>query len=171
MADPTTHPRPATFARGYWSSAVPEAQGVEAAGQTYKAGCFLIDDDAGSLVPSTSPIDGSAVANRAAVFAETDATGVTAAVVRGIAVTGHAVFEMTLTASGGTHTLAQGDQWQVFPIAQDSVNLSWFLDGTAGTIGGLVIGFRDAIGTVDGRVYAVLTTSARGPAHAASDTI
>lgn len=171
MADPTNHPPAAKFARNYWSSSVPVITGVEKASSTWKIGCFLQDDDAGRLTPSATPIDGSAVTKRAFAFAEAAATGTTGAEVRAVAVTGATVFEVTLTASASTHPLAQGDQWQVYPLVKDSVNGSWHLQAAAGTKGGLVVGFKDAIGTVDARVYCVLTTSARGPAHAGSDTI
>jgi len=75
---------------------------------------------------------------------------------------------MELTA--GLHTLVIGDQWKVYPITKGTAN--WYLnaDAVSDTGGGIVIGFKDPLGTVDGRVYAILTNTARGGANAGSGT-
>lgn len=167
----TTQPKPVTFARviGYTSS--PILHGQEVAGATWKAGCFLQDDDAGYLTPSTSPIDASAVADRTFLLARDNATGVTGADVEGYWLGPETVLEGTLSdATAGTHTIAQTDMWKVYPITQGSTN--WYLDANAvsDTGGGIVVGFKDAIGTVDGRVYFIITNTVRGGADTGSGT-
>lgn len=153
--------------------AIPVRHGVEKATQTYKKGAPLIDDDAGRLTEATSPIDASAVAKRCLGFALNDATGVTGADAPIALVGENEVFEGTLSNStAGTHTLAQGDQWQTFPLTKDPTFATgiWYLDRNAvsDTGGAIVIGFKDPIGTVDARVYFIITTPARGGANAGS---
>lgn len=150
--------------------------GVEKATQTYKQGAFLIDDDAGRMTESTSPIDASAVAKRTLGMALNDATGTTGADVPFVPVGEAEVFQGTLSDStAGTHTLAQADQWAVYPITKDPTHSTgfWYLDANAvsDTGGGLVVGFVDPIGTVDGRVLFIVTTPARGTADAGGANI
>lgn len=150
--------------------------GVEKASQTYKAGAFLIDDDSGRLTPSTSPIDASSVAKRTLGLAVADATGVTGADVPVDFVGEHQVYEVTLSdATAGTHTLAQADQWKVYPLVLDTAFSpnTWYADANAvsDTGGALVVGFVDPIGTVDGRVQVIITTPARGTANAGGANI
>jgi hypothetical protein len=153
----------------------PSIHGVEAASQTYLAGSLLQDDDAGSIVESKSPVDGSANTQRAFGLAVADATGKTAADVHMVSLIGDGVLlEVTLSdATAGTHTLAQGDQWQTYPFTKDTATGHWYLDANAAsdTGGGVVVEFRDPIGTVDARVYAKLTRPAIGTANAGSAAI
>ncbi len=169
----TSKPKQASVVRPAGLSSIPTFHGVEKASQTYKKGAFLIDDDAGRLTPSTSPIDASAVAKRAFGMALFDATGVTGADVPFVWLGPQTIIRMTLSDStAGTHTLAQADQWKVYPITLDPTFSTgiWYLDAAAvsDTGGGIVVGFEDAIGTVDAMVYAVLSNSARGGANAGS---
>lgn len=167
----TNQPKRVTLARTIGNTASPIEHGVEKATQTYVAGAFLQDDDAGRITESTSPIDASGVTKRTIGIAVGNATGVTGANVDIIYAMDSTVFEGTLSnATAGTHTLAQADQWQVFPIVKATAN--WHLDRNAvsDTGGGMVIGFRDPIGTVDARVYFIITNTARGGANAASGT-
>jgi len=152
--------------------------GVEKASQTYLQGAFLIDDDAGRITESASPIDGSAVTKRTLGLSLQAATGTTGNDVPFDLVGEHAVYKATLSdATAGTHTLAQASQWQTYPITKDSVSGHWYLDANAvsDTGGGLVInslnGFATDIGTVDAVVLFIVTTPARGTANAGSANI
>src|SRR5689334_20828666 len=152
----------------------PSVHGVEKASQTYKAGAPVQDDDAGRITESTSPIDGSGVTKRAIGIAVADATGVTGADVHIVSLMEDGVLiEVTLSnATAGTHTLAQADQWQTYPLTKDGTFSTghWYLDANAvSASGAVVVEFKDKIGTVDARVYAKLTRKAIGGAHAASD--
>ena len=166
----TNTPPPATFARTIGSTAAPIEHGVEKASSTYLKGAFLIDDDAGRMTESTSPIDAGAVARRTVGMAAGAASGVTGRDVPFYWADSQTVFEATLSnGTAGTHTLAQANQFQVYPITKAT---NWYLDTNAvsDTGGGLVIGFKDAIGTVDARVYFVVTNTARGGTNAGSGT-
>ncbi len=165
----TNQPKRAFFVQTLGLVGSPIAHGVEKASQTYAAGAFIQDDDAGRITESASPIDGSAVTKRTFGMTLNAATGVTGADVAFIWVAHYTIFEITLSdATAGTHTLAQADQWRVFPVTKATAN--WYLDANAvsNTGGGIVIGFKDAIGVVDARVYCVFTNTARGGAHASS---
>jgi hypothetical protein len=165
----TTQPQPATYAYSIGLAAAPIVHGQEKAAQTYVKGAFVQDDDAGLITPSASPVDGSGVTKRVIGLATRSATGVTAADAVIVLAGPQVVFEATLSElTAGTHTLAQGDMWKVYPITKGSTN--WYLnaDAVSDTGGGLVIGFKDAIGTVDGRVYFLVTSTARGGANSGS---
>lgn len=167
----TTQPQRVYVAKLSGYAATPQLKGNEKATQTYKKGAFLIDDDAGLMTESTSPIDASAVANRTFGLASRDATGVTSAEVIFAWLGPNVILEGTLSnGTAGTHTLAQTNMWKVYPIIKGTAN--WYLDTNAvsDTGGGLVVGFKDPIGTVDGRVYFVITNTVRGGANAASGT-
>ena len=146
--------------------------GEEKASQTYIKGTFLQDDDSGRMVTSVSPIDGSGVTKRAIGLGLFKATGTTDADVTMVMVDANTVFEATLSdATATTHTLAQADKWQTFPVTKTATG-NWYLDAAAvAANGGLVIGFKDAIGVVDARVFFILTAACRGPFHASSGAI
>lgn len=165
----TTQPLAPLVARVPGLSSIPTFHGVEKATQTYKASAFLIDDDAGRLTESTSPISAAAVAQRTFGMANQNATGVTDADVPFTWLGPQTVIEITLSdATAGTATLAQTHQWKVYPIIK-ATNY-WYLDAaaTSDTGGGLVVGFKDPIGTVNPRVFCVVTNTVRGGANAAS---
>lgn len=167
----TTQPKAAAYAYTLGLVGAPIMTGEEKASSTYDKGAFLIDDDSGLITESTSPIDASAVAKRTMGMALFDATGTTSAEVKFIWAAAYTVFEATLSdATAGTHTLAAADKWKVYPITKGTAN--WYLDANAvsDTGGGLIIAFRDAVGTVDGRVYFVVTNTARGGTNAGSGT-
>ena len=170
----TNKPKRATFAKTLSGHSIPVLHGVEIASATWTAGAFLQDDDSGALTLPTSPINASAVGNRAFGMALNKATGVTAADAAFIWLTPDVVLEMTLSDPAGTHTLAQADQWKVYPVTVDGTFSTgfWYLNGNAAvdTGGAVVVGFKDPIGTVDGRVYAVLTNPTRGGVNAGSAT-
>ena len=166
----TTTPPKARYDKALGLTSAPVLHGAEKATQTFLRGAFLIDDDAGRITESTSPIDASSVAKRSFGLALDAATGTTDYDVPFIWLGPNTVFEITLSdATAGTHTLAQADQWAVYPITKST---HWYLDANAvsDTGGAIVVGFKDAIGTVDARVYAILTNTARGGADAGSGT-
>jgi hypothetical protein len=166
----TNTPLSARVAHTIGLVADPELHGVEKASSSYLIGAMLIDDDAGRITESTTPIDASTVAKRTFGVALDPATGVTGADVRFAWVGPYTVLEMTLSdGTAGTHTLAQADQWKVYPILKAT---HWYLDANAvsDTGGGIVVGFKDAIGTVDARVYVIVSNTARGGANAGSGT-
>jgi|SRR6185503_778070 len=165
----TTQPQRAAEAKLIGLAASPIVHGVEKASQTYTMGAFLQDDDAGRITESASPIDASGVTKRAFGLAIHAATGTTDADVPMVWLGPNTVIEITLSElTAGTHTLAQADQWKVYPITKGTAN--WYLnaDAVSDTGGGIVIGFKDPIGTVDGRVYMVISNPARGGANAGS---
>ena len=150
-------------------SSIPMLHGAEKAASTYKRGAFLIDDDAGAITEATSPIDGSAVTKRCFGMANHDAVGVALADIAFTWLLAQVQFEISLMElTAGNHTLVQADMFKVYPITK--ATSYWYLnaDAVSDTGGGLVVGFKDPIGTVNGRVYAVLTSTARGGANAAS---
>lgn len=165
----TNQPQPAFFSSTLGLIGAPMLHGQEKATQTFKRGAFLQDDDAGLITESASPIDGTAVTKRAFGIALNAATGVTSADVAFIWLIHNVLIEITLSElTAGTHTLVQGDLWKVYPITKATAN--WYLNGDAvsDTGGGIVVGFKDPIGTVDPRVYCILTNTARGGANAGS---
>ena len=171
----TNKPKAANLARRVGLASAPTVHGKEKASQSYVAGAFVQDDDSGLITESASPIDASAVTKRAFGLAVNKATGTTSADVMVSWLTDSQMFEITLSDStAGTHTLAQADQWKVYPITKDGTfsTGNWYLDANAvsDTGGGIVVEFKDAVGTVDGRVFAILTNTARGGANAASGT-
>jgi len=145
--------------------------GEEAAGSTYYKGALLQDNDAGLITESTSPVDGSTVADRAFGIAYAAATGTTSADVAFGYIGQYTVLEGTLSnATAGTHTLAATDKFQTYPITKATHN--WYLDAAAVSAdGGIIIAFKDDVGTVNGRVYFIITAAARGPIHAASGAL
>lgn len=171
----TTTPKPALFVRHLNGGPAPILDGFEKATSTWKKGAFLIDDDSGYVTESTTDIDASAVAKRTFGFAINAATGTTGSATTGpnvtfIDVTDQVIFEGTLSdATAGTHTLAIADMHKVYPIKKST---HWYLDANAvsDTGGGRVVGFKDPIGTVDGRVYFIVTNTARGGANTGSGT-
>lgn len=157
------------------TGSAPIVHGLEKASSAWKAGDFLQDDDSGLITLSASPIDASAVTKRCFGLALADATGTTSHNVDFIWITSAVVLEGTLSdATAGTHTLAATDQWKVYPITKQTTFTpnTWYLDANAvsDTGGGIVIAFKDPVGTVDGRVYFVVTNTARGGANAGSGT-
>lgn len=169
----TTRPKKALLSKMLGKTSSVVQHGEEKATSTWKAGAFLIDDDAGRLTESTSPIDASAVAKRTIGLATADATGVTDADALFDYVGEDAMFEVTLSDStAGTHTLAQTDKFKVFPLVKDPTFSTgiWYADANAvsDTGGFLVLEFVGAIGDVDARVRGIVTTPARGGTNAGS---
>jgi hypothetical protein len=169
----TNSPKTVNMARRVGLTSAPIVHGVEKASQTYKIGAFLIDDDAGRITESTSPIDASTAAKRTFGIAVAAATGTTSANTMVVWATDSQMFEITLSdATAGTHALVQNDQWKVYPILKDSTSGNWYLDANAvsDTGGGIVVEFKDPLGTVDARVFTIVTNTARGGANVGSGT-
>src|SRR3990167_2374201 len=103
----TTQPRRVQFVQTIGLVAAPVVHGQEKAAQTYKAGAFLQDDDAGRITESASPIDASGVTKRTFGMALAGASGVTDKDVPIVWAGAYTVFEGTLSdATAGTHALA-----------------------------------------------------------------
>ena len=171
----TNRPIQASVVAPMGLSSIPMLKGAEKASQTYKKGAFLIDDDAGRITLSTSPITAAAVAQRTFGMALFDATGTTDADVNFVWLGPQTKIRITLSDStAGTVTLAQTHAWKVYPITIDGAFSTgrWYLDAAAvsDTGGGIVVGFESAIGTVDPVVYCILTNTVRGGANAGSGT-
>lgn len=167
----TTQPKPAFVTKCIGMTSSPMLTGSEKASSTYKRGAFLIDDDAGRITESTSPIDASAVAKRCFGMSLCDATGTTDAEVPFVWLTPNVVIEITLSElTAGTHTLVQADMFAVYPITKGTAN--WYLnaDAVSDTGGGIVVGFVDPVGTVDARVLMIISNLVRGGADAGSGT-
>lgn len=166
----TTQPKPAAFVGMLGLYVEPILHGEEAAGSSWKKGAFLQDNDAGLLTESTSPIDVSGVTKRTIGMAHNDASGVTSADVVFTWLSTQTIIEITLSDNtAGAHTLAVTDKWKVFPAAKGTNNWALDANGIANDAGGfLVVGFKDPVGTVDARVYAIVTSPARGGANAGS---
>jgi hypothetical protein len=161
----TTQPQRVKFAYTIGLNATPIMHGIEKASQTYKAGAFLVDDGAGYMTESvTAIIDTAATETKRTLgMALNSATGTTGADVPFVWSCQNVVFEGTLSdLSAGTHTLALTDVWETFLITKGTDN--WYLDANAVTDigGGCVVGLKDPVGTVDGRVYFVLGQTTRG---------
>lgn len=166
----TNEPQALSYAKSFSTSA-PTRRGYEKASSTWKQGSPLQDDGSGYLTPPTSPVDGSAVGKRLLGVALADASGTTGADVIMVSPDNGTVFEGTLSdATAGTHTLAQADMHKIFPLTKGSTN--WYLDANAASNNGAqIIGFKDPIGTVDGRVYFVMTRATMGGVAASSGTL
>ncbi len=174
----TTQPPAADYAYTLGAHSAPILHGEEKATQTYAKGAFLIDDDAGLIAETTSPVDASAVGNRTFGLAIRAATGVTSADVPLVWLTSTVVLEITLSDNtGGSHIIAAADKWAVYAPTKGTT--AWALDANAvSDTGGMIVidlnpnrlaGF--ALGTTtESRVHAILTNTARGGKDAGSGT-
>ena len=74
------------------------------------------------------------------------------------------VFEITLEdETNNDHVLAATDMWEKFALQKDATNDRWYLDENDVAVGEAAmrcIGFKDAVGTTKGRVYAVFINEA-----------
>jgi len=149
-------------------ASLPVLHGIEAATQSWLVGAFLIDDDAGSIIEATSPLASTGKGISLTLGLATNAAkGVTGADVLFDKASDDTVFEMNLSdATAGTHTLVQADAWSTYAVTKDSTSGNWYLDANAEatTGGGVVVGFKDPVGTVDARVYVILTHNLIGNA-------
>lgn len=135
----------------------------EKASQTFKGGAALIASS-GYLVEDTTT-DGTST-NKVAAIAEEDghnASADDAKIHRVLQVGGGQVFEGTLaTSSGGSGNaplavaLAQTDLWASYNLAKQTSSGLWYIDqadGGGSNVRVLIVGFRDAVGTSNARVY------------------
>ena len=164
----TNKMKTARLAKLLGGGSLPVLHGVETASSSWLVGALLVDDGSGAITEATSPLAASGKGKSLCFGMATDAaTGVTAADVLFDRLYGDTVVEMNLSDSTlGTHTLAQTDQWVCYTVAKDAATGNWYLDATNATPstvgGGVVVGFKDAIGTVDPRVYAILSSDVIG---------
>ncbi len=133
---------------------LPSAHGVEAAGQSWKIGAVLVDSSGSLAIGANDPSLGTILG-----VARVAATGVTAADVIYTPAAPNVVFEANLDDGSGTLALAQTHMHGRFGITLASEK--FYIDQSDTTnIRVCVIGFRDAIGTVNGRVYFVFLPNA-----------
>lgn len=129
----------------------PVHSGIEAATQTWKKGAPLVYAS-GKLTEATDAADQAAMAGMAAHVA----SGVTDTAVKYVPFIPGVVFEVTLmTGAEADFTLVQTNIGLAYGIAK-AVSGAWFLDNADTTNPEFrVVGFKDPVGTVNGRVYAV----------------
>lgn len=154
----TNKPRPMTVGyRAGIAAGTPMEEYTEGATQSWKDFAPVILSS-GKLVESTSPLSST---NKLVGFANGPATGVTDKKTSVVSADDDVEFEATLSNStAGTATLAQTDVGLIYPITKDPTFSTgfWYLDKNAAATDGLyVTRLKDAIGTVDGRVYGKLT--------------
>jgi hypothetical protein len=127
----------------------------EGATQTFKEGAPLILAS-GLLIESTSPLSST---NKTVGFSNGPASGVTSKPTTYVEAIDDVEFEATLSnATAGTATLAITDVGLIYPVTKDPATGNWYLDKNAtSTDGGLITRLKDPVGTVDGRVFFVLT--------------
>lgn len=171
----TNQPQAVQYIHRVGGGTAPIMHGGETASSSWKAGAFLQDDAAGLLKLCASPIDASGETKRAFGFALADASGTTGKDAPYLWLGDAAlVFEGTLSDPAGTHTLVIADLFSIYPITLDATFSSghWYLNGnTVDAEGGLIIGFKDPVGTVDARVYFIVTSTARGAEQGSSGVI
>lgn len=130
-------------------------EGVEAAAQTFKLGAPLINSS-GRLAIGLADLMTGIIG-----FAAGAASGVTDAKISYWVATGGQVFEATLEDQAiEDHALVRADMFSKKALQVDS-NGVWYIDENDGVNKSVVIvGFRDAIGTVRARVYFIVLASA-----------
>lgn len=141
-----------TSGRNLGLSSTPTMQGVEAAGQTFKAGALLIFSS-GSLAIATSGDDLPTLGAIAGVACEA-ATGTTGNAVLFIPAIPGIEFEGTFDHAAGTEVSAQGDVGAKFGLTLDASSGFFFVDHDDTTDDRVVVtGFKDALGTTSSRCY------------------
>jgi hypothetical protein len=132
----------------------PSLNFLEAASQTFKIGSPLTFTTGGSTVElcasTTNPVN-------IIGFSAEDASGTTNNPIRIWPLADGVIWEAELgTAALTDVTLAQTQVGDVYGIARDGTNLGYFID-TANTavlqVKVRIVGLKDAVGTVNGRVY------------------
>jgi hypothetical protein len=127
--------------------AMPSMHGVEAASQSWEVGAILVMSSGSLAIGADDPTLATIVG-----VARTAATGVTGADVIFTPAVPGVVFEAHLDAGSGTTQLAQSMFYLRYGIELTSGK--FFLDQSETTaIRATVVGFRDPIGTANGRVY------------------
>lgn len=129
----------------------PVHHGIEGATQSFKKGAPLVYSS-GKLVEATDAADQAAMAGMAAHTA----SGTTDTAVKYVPFIPGVIFEVTLmTGSEADFTLVQTNIGLAYAIAK-AASGAWFLDNADTTNPEFrVVGFKDPVGTVNGRVYCV----------------
>lgn len=155
MAAPTNPVRPITFGKALGGRAgVPTVRYKESASLAGKAGSPVLLVS-GLIDESTSPLSS---ANKLLGFLEADARGITNADIGVHLAVNDILWEGTLAKTAVVYTSLITDLGLIYPLTLDTVSLNWYLDTTAAaTDGGMVVEFRDPVGTADARVYFKLT--------------
>lgn len=136
-------------------SAVPLWHGVEKATQSWVMGALLVDSSGVVAVGAADPALGTILG-----VATGAATGVTGADVNFVPALSSIIFEGNLDDGSGTLALVQATHmWARFGL--DVTSGKFWLDSTDTTnIRTCVVGFRDPVGTLNGRVYFVFLPDA-----------
>jgi len=140
-----------SFFRMEGLASTPLRSGIEAAGQTWKAGAPLISSS-GKLAEAADDVVTGIVG-----FATTDASGVTDTPVDYVPAVEGIAFEATLEdQSGGDYALTQANLYLSYALRATAGGL-WYLDqNDTPNAAATVIQLVDPIGTVQGRVIARL---------------
>jgi len=129
-------------------SSVPLAHAPEEASQTFVKGSVLIHDAASGEVEQA----GTEPVNEILGIAAGDASGTAGTDVAYIPADPSIVFEGNIGTSVSAGAIAATDQFQKYPLQLSGT--SWFIDKTDTTNPCVkIVGFKDAVGTTNGRVY------------------
>jgi hypothetical protein len=141
--------QPLGYAEGFTGLSAPIWHGLEAAAQSWKIGALLVDLNGTVVVGAADPGLGTILG-----VATGKATGVTGADVTFDAALSWAIFEGNLDDTSGTYVSLATDLY-----ARRGLNVSsgvFYVDASDSTnIRVCIVGFRDPVGTVNGRVYFV----------------
>lgn len=136
-----------TVARKMDGSAVTLEHGPEEASQTFLDGDPLIHDASSGEIEEA----GTEPVNQILGIAVGDASGTAGTDVTYIPAEGN-VFEANIGTSVSAGDIAETDRFAIYPLQNSGTD--WFVDKTDNTNPCVkVIGFRDAVGTTNGRVY------------------
>lgn len=147
--------RPITVARAYGLTSKPSEQQPEGADQTFKQGAPLVASSGNLIEASSDPSGGVIVGFAAEDGHDADAA---AELIRFYPAIAPIVFEGTLVASNTVAVaLAATDRFVKYGLVKDTTTGFWCIDQseTSSTCV-FIVGFRDAIGTTDARVYFVV---------------
>lgn len=135
-------------------NAMPSMHGQEAASQSYLVGGLLVDSSGKLAVGAADPSLGTILG-----IARTAATGTTDTDVIFTPALASVVFEANLDDGSGTLVSAITHLWGRFGLAVTSGK--FWIDSTDTTnIRVVVVGFKDDIGTLNGRVYCTFLPNA-----------
>lgn len=144
--------RPITIAPQQLVGTVAPLQGFEGTSQTFGAGAVVIET-AARLTEGAADLTSGLVG-----IAADAASGTAAAAIEYYPALPGVIFEANLATAGslGTYALALNDFLTRYALQRDTSQTPavWFIDqGDTTNVSVTIIGFRDDVGTVDGRVY------------------
>jgi hypothetical protein len=138
-----------TVAKMLGLTSVPTLKATEEASQSFKRGDPLIDGQTDGWrveIAGTEPV-GSIVG-----IANEDASGVEGTEIDYIPAMDGIIFEGNIGTSVSAGAIAETDMFQKYPLQLSGSD--WFIDKTDNTNPSvMVVGFKDPVGTVNGRVY------------------